>query len=226
GPLFVAGARGLEAFETLTVAVGFERGTFTQVDPVPVPGGPGGPGGEFPDGEFPFAPVSDAGAFWIDAASYGSAALIVLGTGFTVFWRFVRPASSRGSGIIVPQFTPPKQVNVMESAELVGRRRFGVSAQIVSFAVRGTLRILDYPVSGSGARYTLQLLTTDGLDPREVALVGALFGGVEAGALREVGVVDDSAAAAVARVSSAVREDVVARGLLLKRSPAVGIAMA
>src|SRR5690606_14674713 len=79
---------------------------------------------------------------------------------------------------------------------------------------------------GSGARYTLQLLTTDGLDPREVALVGALFGGVEAGALREVGVVDDSAAAAVARVPSAVREDVVARGLLLKRSPAVGIAMA
>src|SRR5690606_13830520 len=89
-PLFVAGARGLEAFETLTVAVGFARGTFTQFDPFPVPGGPGGPGGEFPDGEFPFAPVSDAGAFWIDAASYGSTALIVLGTGFTVFWRFVR----------------------------------------------------------------------------------------------------------------------------------------
>ena len=222
GAVFVASAEGLGPFETLTVAIGFEPGTFTQVDPVPVPGSPGGPG--IPGD--PILPVSPAGAWWIDVASYALVGLIVLGTAFTVVWRFVRPASSRGSGIIVPQYTPPKDLNVMEAAELIGRSGFAVSAQIVSFAVRGKLRILDYPVTGSGARYSLQLLSTDGLDAHERALVRALFGGEEPGALREVGVVDDAAASAVSAVSSRVRESVIARGLLVKRSPAVGIAMA
>src|SRR5690606_31062229 len=157
GAVFSATARDLGPFETLTVAIGFEAGTFTQVAPVPVPGGPGGPGSS-PDYPPPFAPVSGAAAGLIDAATYGSIALIVLGIAGTAVWRFRRPASSKGTGIIVPQYTEPKGITVLEAAELIGRGRYGVAAQIVSLAVRGKLRILDYPVTASGARYTLQLI--------------------------------------------------------------------
>lgn len=219
GAMFVASADTLGPFETLTVAIGFEQGTFVQVDPVPVP--------RAPDPDLPFAPLSAAAAWWVDAASYGSVAIIVLGTAFTVIWRFVRPSSSKGTGIIIPQYTAPKDLNIMEAAELIGRARYAVSAQIVSFAVRGNLRILDYPVTGRGARYTLQLLSLDGLDAGELALVNAIFGtGSRAGAVQEVGVIDDAAAAAIARVSRSVRQRVVDRGFVQKRSPAVGIGAA
>lgn len=224
GSMFVASAESLAAFETLTIAIGFEAGTFVQVDPVPVPGGPGDPDG--PHGEFPFATASPAAAWWIDAGSYGSVALVVLGTVFTIIWRFMRPRSSRGSGIIVPQYTAPKDLTVLEAAVIIGRARYGVPAQIVSLAVRGNLRILDYPVTGSGARYTLQLLNVDALDASELDLVLALFGSAAPGAVREVGVVDDTAASALAQVSRSVRTHVFARGLMQKRSAAVGITAA
>ncbi|HRN29501.1 MAG TPA: DUF2207 domain-containing protein [Terrimesophilobacter sp.] len=218
GALFVASAVELGPGENLTVAIAFERGTFVQVEPDPDAPGPG-----IPEEGFPFAPASPVAAWWIDVGSYASAAIVVLGTAFTIVWRFVRPRSSKGTGIIVPQYTAPKDVSVMESAELIGRRRYGVPAQIVSFAVRGHLRILDYPVTGSGARYSLQLLTAEGLDDHELSLVHALFGSTEPGALQEVGIVDDRAATAIAQVAGSVRQRVIDRGLLQTRSSAVGI---
>lgn len=225
GVVFTATGRELGPFETLTVAIGFEAGTFTQVAPVPIPGGPGGPGTGLPDYPPPFTPVSGS-AWLIDVATYGSITLILLGIAGTAVWRFRRPASSKGTGIIVPQYTEPKGITVLESAELIGRGRYGVAAQIVSLAVRGKLRILDYPVTSSGARYTLQLIDIRELEGHERDLVRALFGGLEVGALQEVGVEDDTAAAAVAGVTTRVRDSLVERGLLLKRSAAVGIVTA
>lgn len=250
GDLFTASVRDIGAYENLTVVIGFTLGTFVQVPPE-----------EQPEEVLPFLPGQGTPIWWLDAASVASVLLIVLGTAFTVVWRFVKPASSRGSGIIVPQYTAPKDLNLMEAAEIVGRSSSGLPAQLVSFAVRGKLRILDYPVSDRGARYTLQLLDLNGLDPTELELMKALFGGFgsghlevlqgsgllddatmgllasildggsaasdaglpQIGAVQEVGVVDDSAATAIAAVRKAVKAEAFARGLLQKRSPAVGI---
>ncbi|MEO7348702.1 MAG: hypothetical protein ABIW32_02405, partial [Terrimesophilobacter sp.] len=162
----------------------------------------------------------------------------------------------RGRGIIIPQYTVPKGINLLESANIVGRGWTGISAQIVSFAVRGKIRILDYPVTKSGAKYTLQLLDTSDVDDQELALLTALFGhGIRddilglleglnffgeatlplvradaeplmLGAVREVGVVDDSAAKAVAKVQSSTRTRILARGLKKKRSSLAGFLLA
>ncbi|GAA3750062.1 hypothetical protein GCM10022239_26740 [Leifsonia bigeumensis] len=255
GDVFTASVRDIGAYENLTVVIGFTLGTFVQV-PAEVE-----PDDGFPGDVNPFFPGQTESPWWLNAASIGSVLLIVLGTAFTVVWRFVKPASAKGSGIIVPQYTPPKELNLLEAAEIIGRRGSGLPAQIVSFAVRGRLRILDYPVTGSGASYTLQLLDLDGLDPTELDLMKALFGdsavdhlarlqtsGIldeatmsavasffggdsavvdaslpQIGAIQEVGVVDDAAATAIAGVRAEVRRSVMARGLLQKRSPLVGI---
>jgi uncharacterized membrane protein YgcG len=255
GDTFTASVRDLGPGENLTVVVAFALGTFVQVPAEQRPDD------GFPDGGSPFLPGQAESPWWLTAASIGSVLLIVLGTAFTIVWRFVKPASAKGSGIIVPQYTPPKDLDLLEAAEIVGRSSSGLPAQLVSFAVRGKLRILDYPVTASGARYTLQLLDLDGLDPTELDLMRALFGdgaidhlarlqssgildeatmgaiasflggGATApdetlpriGAIQEVGVVDDAAAAAIATVRSEVRKSVTARGLLQKRSPLVGI---
>lgn len=243
GDLFTAEAHNLGAGENLTVVVGFALGTFAQVPPDPPSDGIGPP--HFVDPPW-----------WASAGGIAIAIISVLGAGFTIVWRFVKPASSKGRGIIIPQYTVPKGINLLESAEIVDRRWTGIPAQIVSFAVRGKLRILDYPVTASGAKFTLQLLDTSGLDELELSLLTALFhDGVDSrvlgllsrigifdqatfseiaaesstltvGAIREVGVIDDSAANAVAAVQAASRKAVLEKGYKKKRSSLAGILIA
>lgn len=251
GTVFSASATGLDAFETLTVAIGFNYGSFIQVEPVEIPGSNDGFDG------VPFSmPNAPDWPIWV---SIGLGILTVLGTAFTIVWRFVKPAGAKGRGIIIPQYTPPKDMNLLEASNLIGRTWKGVPAQIVSLAVRGNLRILDYPVTNSGAKFTLQLLSLDKVDADELALLKAIFGGPAfpdlsmlsqsgfvsgsvmelinsaigseyspdgmpaIGATQEVGVTDDVAAQAIAAVGSAVRQRVIQEGLIQKRSPAVGL---
>lgn len=203
------------AGENLTVAIGFELGTFVQVPP------------ESPTGGSAQRPMVNA-PWWASAGGIAIALLSVAGAGFTIVWRFVTPASAKGRGIIIPQYTVPKGINLLEAAEIVRRRSAGVAAQIVSFAVRGKLRILDYPVTSSGAKFTLQLLDASGVDDQEFELLNALFGDddLAAGALREVGVIDDAAARAVSAVQTESVRRVLRRGFKEKRSSKVGLFIA
>lgn len=242
---FTAKAYALMPGETLTIAIGFDYGTFVQVPATIEANNDDAPG----DFGWPVAHPP----WWVDAGGIAIAVLTVLGAAFTVVWRFVTPKSAKGSGIIIPQYTVPKGINVLEAANIAGQSWFGLSAQIVSFAVRGKLRILDYPVTNSGAQYTLQLLDTNDLDDQELALMTALFGTgldaqvfgalrsinlfdeqtlrriqeqsskLEIGAVREVGVIDDQASRAVSAVQAGVGPRILARGFKQKRSSLVGL---
>ena len=209
---FVANVRQLGAGENLTVVIGFTLGTFVQVP------------AEYPEDQFIAQPIQDP-PWWATAGGIVIAILSILGAGFTIVWRFITPASAKGRGIIIPQYTVPKGINVLEAADIAGRTYTGVSAQIVSFAVRGKLRILDYPVTSSNAKFTLQLLDTSGVDDLELALLAALFRneGLVVGAVREVGVIDDAAARAVSTVQIRARSRVLERGLKEKRSGRAGL---
>lgn len=222
GDTFTATVRDLGPQENLTVVVGFTLGTFVQVPPEEKPDD-GLPG-------VPFLPGDSEAPWWAGAGSIVVAVLTVLGMAFTIVWRFMTPGAAKGRGIIIPQYTVPKELNLLESADIVGRAWSGIPAQIVSFAVRGKLRILDYPVSNSGAQFTLQLLDTTGLDDQELELMTALFGvgvdGSPVGAVREIGVVDDVVANALGTVRSGVRARILARGFTAKRSSLAGFLLA
>lgn len=215
GDVFSASARKLGPGETLTVVVGFTLGTFVQV-----PAEQQNPG---TDPGNPFQLGQTETPWWVHAGSIAVAVLAVLGSAFTIVWRFVAPGSAKGRGIIIPQYTVPKGINLLESADIVGRSWSGVPAQLVSFAVRGKIRILDYPVTSSGAQFTLQLLDASGVDDQELELLTVLFGGTTAGAVREVGVIDDSAARAVGSVTAGVRKRILDRGFKKKRSALAGL---
>jgi uncharacterized membrane protein YgcG len=213
--VFTAKVSNMGAGENLTVVIGFTLGTFVQV-----------PAESTGDDSFP-SPIVDP-PWWATASGIAIVVLSLFGAGFTIVWRFITPASAKGRGIIIPQYTVPQGINLLESAEIVGRRWTGVSAQIVSFAVRGKLRILDYPVTSSGAKFTLQLLDTSGVDDQELELLTALFGddALAIGAVREVGVIDDAAARAVASVQADARTRVLDRGFKEKRSSRAGLLIA
>lgn len=220
GDLFTASVRNLGPGENLTVVVGFTFGTFVQVPPdEPTDGDPG-------QNFLPERPMLDAAPWWSTLGGIVLTVLAALASAFTIVWRFITPASAKGKGIIIPQYTVPKDLNLLESADLIGRRWTGVPAQIVSFAVRGKLRILDYPVTNSGAKYTLQLLDVSGVDDQERDLLVAVFGGLTIGAVQEVGVVDDVAARAISAVAADSRRRVLNRGFKKKRKSWIGFALA
>ncbi|MEO6942222.1 MAG: DUF2207 domain-containing protein [Terrimesophilobacter sp.] len=253
GDQFSATVRNLGPGENLTVVIGFALGTFVQV-----PAEQQSPGTDPGNGSSgnPFFPGLTEAPWWVNAGSIAIAVLAVLGSAFTIIWRFIAPGASKGKGIIIPQYTAPKDLNLLESADIIGRAWLGVPAQIVSFAVRGKIRILDYPVTSNGAKFTLQLLDQTGVDEEELELLKALFGnGVSAqslgileqvgifghdvigaiaadsgaltvGAVREVGVIDDSAARAVDGVKSGVRSRIIQRGFKKKRSSLAGFLVA
>jgi len=179
GQMFTAETTDIGPGENLTVAIGFTAGTFVQVPADARPDSGNAPG---------FGPSAVLGQF-----PFGLLGLALLGGVFALARAFVRPRAPRG-GTIIAQYSVPSGYNLLEAADLVGRTGTAMAAQIVSFAVRGNVRILDYPVSEKGGDYTLQLLHTDDVDDQEHAVLATFFPGLTVGAVCELGVTNDALA--------------------------------
>ncbi|WP_174776348.1 MULTISPECIES: DUF2207 domain-containing protein [Cryobacterium] len=176
GQMFTAEAADLGPGENLTLAIGFTLGTFVQVPAEARSDADNSPG---------FGPSSGFGGF-----PFGLLGMAMLGGVFVLARTFARPRDPKG-GTIIAQYSVADGYNLLEAADLIGRPKSAMAAQIVSFAVRGNVRILDYPVSADGGDYTLQLLRTDGVDDQELAVLATFFPGLPAGAVCELGVTND-----------------------------------
>lgn len=217
GQQFTATTTTLASGENLTFVIGFQLGTFVQV-PVEQKPADSGP---------PLFQHQGPTPWWGILGSVLVMVLAISGAAVTILRRVLGPHDAKGRGIIIPQYTAPKDLNLLEAAEIIGRTSYGVSAQIVSFAVRHKLRILDYPVTAGDAKYTLQFLDEGGLDDEEQQLLRALFGGstasaLEPGAVQEIGVTDNRLARAIGEIRSDAPKRVVARGFKAKRSSLAG----
>ncbi len=189
----------LPARQNMSFAVGFTPNTFVvRQDPgfvLPLP----------PAWVFVLGGVASLGAI---------ASVVALG-----ITRRNRWGDAVGRGTIIPQYTVPTGINLLESSGLVGRGGDPVPAQLVSFAVRGKIRILDYAVTEAGSRakhpFTLQLLNTDGLDDQELQLLDALFGGPPVpGIVVELIGTDEERAGRMSPIVSGIRRRLIARGML------------
>ena len=151
---FEVTATELGAFENVTVAIGFEPGTFVPRD----------------------SSATGTPIFYIEIAATVVALLIALQSlvrRATVF------ANGRGRPTIVAEYLPPKNASVLEAALVTGRRKKAVAAQLISMAVAHNIRIIESPATGffaAGNDYTLELLSVDGLTSDEAALARVFFG--------------------------------------------------
>jgi uncharacterized membrane protein YgcG len=184
----------LDARETLTIVVAFPAATFVQ-----------GPVYESQYGGGEYEPIQPPG----DAPFWARILYILLGLGAigtavgAGIQRFTGSKGAKGRGIIIPQYTVPPGLNVMVAAHIAGRESTAFAAQLVSLAVRKKLRILDYPVTASGADYTLQYLSADDLDPLELELMNALFGNkLDEGEVKELAPADVTLGNAVRAVTT------------------------
>jgi uncharacterized membrane protein YgcG len=200
GPdVFTAAVTDLAPAQTLTVAVGFDPGTFVTPEPTPS--------------------LFDRPTPWWSHLLSGGVLALALGLIVTAAVLRVRAGrSAPGRGTIIAQYSEPKDVTILQSAHLVGRGWTALPAALVRLAVRRHLRILAYPVdAGVAEPYTLQFLTTTGAEEEELALLTALFGTEpQPGALRRFGRRDQTLMSALSSISTAAHGSLITRGLQRK----------
>lgn len=153
--VFASPNAALDPGETYSMSVAFEKGTF--VTP------------EIPS-TWPIFTVVPVGV-----------ALLAVGTLVgAVVARRRSAADAPGRGIIVPQYTVPKGLDIFVAAELIGKTAKAMPAVLLSLAVRRNLRIIDEGEEtsflSSKREYRLQFLTEDGASAGDQKILNALFG--------------------------------------------------
>lgn len=188
GDTITASATDLGPYQNLTIAIGFDPGAF--VDPPVL------------REQWPFAVLP-----WVLLGVTGAAFLFVLLLRILV-WR-----DHRGRGIIIPEYTPPKNAYPMLAAAFLGRDRTALPAQIVSFAVNRILAIREYPERSKDARYELELLAgwPTVRDDEETSLK-ALFGTLGVGQTVTLSGTDYALGDRLASRRTTVAQEVASRG--------------
>ena len=188
----------LEPGEGFTMAVAFEKGTF--VTP------------EIPS-TWPVFTVAPAVVTGIG----------VLGLLGALLARRRNTRDAPGRGIIVPQYTVPKGLDIFVAADLIGKTAKAMPALILSLAVRRNLRIIDDGESSSlfssKTEYRLQFLTDAGASAADREVLDALFGrGRQPGTLKDLSATDTTLAKKVQALAAAAPQASVDAGYRVKKT--------
>ncbi|MET1044942.1 MAG: DUF2207 domain-containing protein [Microbacteriaceae bacterium] len=189
GTTLTASQRNLAAFENVTIAVGFEAGTFVPRD-------------------------NSYFASWLSWVQL-AAVLAAVAAGI---WGFViRATTTRdadGRPTIIAEYTPPKEYDLMAAAEILGRPGRSAAAQLIDTAVRRKIRIIETGKRLGKDSFTLELVDPTGLSPRSEQLLKAFFGQVlRPGEQHQLAPTNTKVGKRVHEVIVAVHKDATRRGL-------------
>jgi len=188
----VAETGELLPYQNMTMAVGFEPGTFT-----------------------PF----DASYF---ASPWGwLQAVLALGLLGGVGWAAaVRRGALRdepGRPTIIAEYTPPAAIDALESAVLLGRTAKAIPAEVLEQAVVGSIRIIEGDRSFFGkTRLRAQLIDPTRADGDGLMLLDGLFPGFVPGEEYEFGQTDRRLSSAAQKILKAATTELERRGLRRK----------
>ena len=161
----------LNAGENVTMALGFNEGTFSEYSASVQ--------------ETIFGIVAP-----IAAVGLGLLALI---SAFITWWRHGRDAPGRGT--IVPQYLPPKDRSILDSAGIYPLPRNVISAQLIDLAVRHKIQLIEKEkktlFGGTKKKYSISLQSLDGMRDDERNVIAILFG--SAAKIGDIAVLDDIA---------------------------------
>jgi uncharacterized membrane protein YgcG len=154
GALYTATAEGLTGYQNLTIAIGFEKGTFVARD-------------------------NSAWASPYFLVEIFAAALAILVAIYMLVKRATTFADAPGRPTIIAEYLEPKGVSPLMAGIATGRKKRAVAAQLISLAIRHAIRIIEAPASGFFATkpvYKIELLTADSLEGEELELAQIFFG--------------------------------------------------
>jgi len=141
--------------QTLSFAVGFDGGTFVQ-------------------------PELAKDSWIVQIAPWVLTVLVALIAIAALAIRFRFLGNAPGKGIVIPQYSVPRDLDPLLAGLIVDRVKPSMPAQFLSLAVNGMVTVVDRsPESGANdSEYDLVAVTTDGATPRELEVMRALFGDV------------------------------------------------
>lgn len=154
---FTASSDDLGPGENLTIAVGFARGTFVPGEVVRTPAE------QFSVDAAPTLTGLSIGTVGVGAVALGTAAVSRR-----------RNRDAPGRGIIVAEYAPPADTDVLEGAHLVRRPRAAIQAAILDTAVAGHLRIVEDPAADDDL--VLEYVDGTGATPMRAGVLTAVFG--------------------------------------------------
>jgi uncharacterized membrane protein YgcG len=194
-----AQASSLDPYQNLTLAVGFDPGTF-----------------EPRDERFTSSPAAMGSAA---AALAALTAAILAGVFRATRWR-----DHPGRGIVIAQYEPPERASLMESADLVGAPGKGVTATILAEAVRARVRVVET----GRKKYAVELLgPVDATDRDAERVLSALFGpGAGAGSRRSLKSSDPALGTKLMNLRRQVHSRVAREGLRRRPDPGLRVLLA
>ncbi len=176
-----------------------------------------------------FEPYKMSG--WQQLLAYGvpimAMILSVVGLLWAIILRVTRGRDAPGRGTIVPEYLPPADVSVVFASGFRGRRQSAIPAQLIDMAVRHKIDIIEEDKKtlfglGGAKKYTLRVLSIDGLSADDGAFLSATTG-------RQVGetyTIDSTDSAAGQRLQDIVRSatglEAIAQGYRRKLTGAAG----
>jgi hypothetical protein len=111
-------------------------------------------------------------------------ALVAIGSAVTaIVLRLTRYRDARGRPVIVAEYLPPKGMSLLDASVLTGHRARAVASQLVDFAVRRVITIIESSAGLFGMRSTwkLRLETALGVEGEEKRLLTYFFPGLIGG---------------------------------------------
>ncbi|WP_345800280.1 DUF2207 domain-containing protein [Microbacterium sp. AZCO] len=194
GAQVTAATGDLQPYQTMTMAVGFQGGTFTPFDP-----------------SF-FASVWG----WLQSlAALG----VIAGLVWAIVTRARRLRDAPGRPTIIAEYTPPAHIDALESAVLLGRTSKAIPAEVLEQAVVGSIRILEGKRRWfGGARLKAQLVDPTRADGDGRMLLDGLFPGMVIGDAYEFGQTDRRFSSAAQAIVKAANSELERRGLRRKVS--------
>lgn len=185
-----AEARGLGPHETLTFAVAFTSGTFTPFD-ASYFGSPWG---------------------WLQALS---GLVLLAALVWAIVLRVRRLADAPGRPTIIAEYTPPKAVDALESAVLLGKTTKAIPAEVLEQAVVGSIQIVEGKRRFfGGVELEAHLIDPGRADGDGRMLLEGLFGpGAPVGSVFAFGRQDTRLSTAARAILSAAGKELVTRGL-------------
>ena len=176
-------------YQTVTIAIGFAPGTFTLFDTSYL--------------------VSPWGWLQLLAVLGAVAAAIA-----ALVLRATRYRNAPGRPVIVAEYLPPRGMSLLEAAVLTRHRPRAVASQLVDFAVRGVLTIIETPATWFRWRdsWMLRLESTDGVDGEERNLLQYFFPGLIVGTEHALTAQNTSLSQSIQAQLTRMASGVIARG--------------
>ncbi|GAA1916884.1 hypothetical protein GCM10009775_06670 [Microbacterium aoyamense] len=187
-----ATATDLQPHQGLTIAVGFEQGTFTPFD-----------GSYFAS---PWGWLQGIAGLGVLAALVGA-----------ISTRVRRLSDEPGRPTIIAEYTPPQGVDALESAMLLGLTTKAIPAEVLEQAVVGSLRIVEGPRKfWGGHKLIAELVDPSRADGDGLMLLQGLFPQGVPGEQFEFGRTDTRFSTAAQGILKAATSELDRRGLRRK----------